>query len=134
MQHGLQDELDAVAVDAGEGVAEVDGYAVAEAGCQPEHALLAAGAGQAGPERGDRGGPVDDGQRGAVAAGRGGDEAAGEVGAGQERGVADEQLDSGFVGGDPAGPGAQPAGGARGVWPRGGFSWRGTAPTRAAPS
>ena len=39
MQDGLDDELDAVVVDAGEGVAEVDGRAVAEAGCQAEHAL-----------------------------------------------------------------------------------------------
>ena len=67
MQDCLDHQLDAAAVDAGEGVAEVHGYAGGQAGRQAEHPVLAAGAGQAVVQGGDRGGPVDDGQRGAVA-------------------------------------------------------------------
>ena len=97
MQDCLDHQLGAAAVDAGEGVAEVHGYAGSQAGRQAEHPVLAAGAGQAAVQCSDHGGPVDDGQRGAVAAGRGGDEAAGEVRAVQEHGMADEQLDAGLV-------------------------------------
>jgi hypothetical protein len=87
VQDGFHEELDAAVIDAGEGVAEVDRYAVAQAGCQPEHALFAAGARQVGVQGSDRGSPVDGGQAGAVAAGGAADEAASEVGAVQEGGM-----------------------------------------------
>src|SRR5260221_10560084 len=102
---GLDHEPDAAVVDTGKGVAEVHRYAAGEAGCQAEHPLLAAGAGQADVQGGDRGGPGDGGAGGAVAAGGGADEPAGEVGAVPERSAADGPRVSGFVGGDPAGPG-----------------------------
>ena len=86
MQDGVDHELDVAVIEAGEGVAEADGCAVGEAGCQAEHPVLAAGAGQAVIQGGDRGAPVDDGQAGAVAGDA--DEAAGEVprGPGTRRG------------------------------------------------
>jgi hypothetical protein len=42
VQDGVDHELDAAVVDAGQGVAEVHGYAAGQAGGQPEHPVLAA--------------------------------------------------------------------------------------------
>jgi hypothetical protein len=68
---------------------------VSGAGGQAEHPVLAAGAGQAVVQGGERGGPVDDGQAGAVAGGA--DEAAGEVGAREEHMMADVLLDADLI-------------------------------------
>jgi hypothetical protein len=83
VQDGGDHELDVAVIEADEGVAEVHRCAVGEAGCQAEHPVLAAGAGQAVIQGGDRGAPVDDGQ--AVAVAGDGDEAAGEVAAFSDR-------------------------------------------------
>ena len=57
MQDGFDHELDVAAIEAGESVAEVHWCAAGEAGCQAEHPVLAAGAGQVVVQGGDRGGP-----------------------------------------------------------------------------
>jgi hypothetical protein len=58
VQDGPDDERDRVVVEAGEGVLEVDGDAVGQAGGQAQDAVLTAGARQLpGVEGIDRGGP-----------------------------------------------------------------------------
>jgi hypothetical protein len=96
MADGCDQELDVVIVDTGECVPEIDRYPVSQACCDRQHSLLAAGAGQAGPQGSDRGRPVDGGhRRRAVRASVEVDELAGEVGSVQP-GLGDEELGGGF--------------------------------------
>lgn len=70
-----------MAVEAGDGVLEVDGYPVGQACRDPQHSLFASGAGQAGAQGADHGEPVDGGcWLPAVSAAVDADELAGEVG------------------------------------------------------
>jgi hypothetical protein len=107
---GCDQELNVVIVDTGESVPEIDGYPVGQACRDPQHSLLAAGAGQAGPQGGDRGGPVDGGHRPpASRAAVDVDELAGEVGSVQP-GLGDEELGGGFSAAEALGVGAQRGG------------------------
>ena len=108
-----EEEHGVAVVESGDGVAQVDGDAVGEAGGQQKDAPFAAGAGEvAAVEGGDGGVPVDGGHRGdAVAdAGSGLDEAAGEVVAVEERAVADQQSDTRFQRIEAGGAGAEGCG------------------------
>jgi hypothetical protein len=96
VEHSCDQELDVAVVETGESVPEIDGYPVSQARCDPQHALLAAGAGQAGSQGGDRGRPVDGGHLWpAGQAVLDADELAGEVGSVQP-GLGDEKLGCGF--------------------------------------
>src|SRR6266699_1811478 len=110
MPDGCDQELYIAVVDAGEGIPEVDGYAVGQACRDLQHPLLASGTGKARAQRGDRGGPVDDGRRlSAADSGVDGDEPAGEVGPVQP-GLGDEQLGGGFETAQALSVGTQPGG------------------------
>jgi hypothetical protein len=93
---GCDQELDVVVVDAGDGVREVDGYAVCQACGYPQHSLFAARAGQAGAQCGDHDRPVNGGRwLSAVRVGVDAGELAGEVGP-LKPALGGEELGSGF--------------------------------------
>jgi hypothetical protein len=101
---------DAAVVDAGDGVAEIDGNAADEAGRHLEDTPFPSGAGKiAAGQGGGCGVPVDGGHRDA-AAGAVFDEPAGEVVATQECPVAGEQGDLGFERVEPGGAGPEGGG------------------------
>jgi len=103
-------ELNVVIVDSSDSVPEIDGYPVSQACCDPQHSLLAAGAGQAGPQGSDRGRPVDGGhRRHAGRAAVDADELAGEVGSVQP-GLGDDELGGGFEAVEALSVGAQRGG------------------------
>jgi|SRR6267378_5842938 len=96
MEHGCDQELNVAVVETGDSVTEIDGYPVSQARCDLQHALLAAGASQAGSQGSDRGRPVDGGHL--WPAGQAAlevDELAGEVRSVQP-GSRDEELGCGF--------------------------------------
>src|ERR1700678_930189 len=87
---------DVLVVEAGEGVLEIDGDAVGQAGGDPQHPLLTPGARKTRSQCGDHGGPVDHGDLlPAANAGVDRDEAAGEV-VPVEPGLVDEEIGGGF--------------------------------------
>jgi hypothetical protein len=102
-----EEERGVAVVESGDGVAQVDGDAVGEAGGQQKDAPFPAGA-----QGGDGGAPVDGGHRGvAVAdAGAAGDEPGGEVITPKEGAVADEQGDTGFERVESCGAGVEGGG------------------------
>lgn len=113
MPDGGEEERGVAVVESGDGVAQVDGDAVGEAGGQQKDAPFAAGAWEfASLQGGDGGFPVDGGHRGgAVAdAGAAGDEPGGEVIAPKEGAVADEQGDAGFERVESCGAGVEGGG------------------------
>jgi len=108
--YGGDQEIEVVLVEAGECLAEVDGYPVSQACRDFQHPLLASGTRKADAQCGDHGGPVDDGHRLSTAgAGVDGDEPAGEVRLVQP-GLGDEELGGGFEAVQALSMGAQPGG------------------------
>src|SRR5580693_449658 len=105
-----EEERGVAVVESRDGVAQVDGDAVGEAGGQQEDAPFAAGAWEfACLQGGDGGFPVDGGHRGGAVADAGAvlDEPVGEVVAPKEGAVAGEQGDAGFEGVEPYGARAE---------------------------
>src|SRR6266536_1191299 len=110
MPDGCDQELDIAVFEAGEGIPEVDGYAVGQACGDLQHPLRDSGAGKARAQRGDRGGPVDDGRRlSDDDSGVDGDEPAGEV-VPVQPGLGDEELGGGWEAAEALSVGAQPGG------------------------
>jgi len=101
MQDGHDQELNVAVVEAGDGVPEVNGYAVGQACRNLQHPLLASGAGEPRVQGGDHGGPVDDGDwLPAANSGVDGDEPAGEV-VPVQPGLGYEKLGGGFEAAQP---------------------------------
>jgi hypothetical protein len=97
-------------VQASDGVAEADGSACGEAGCELEDAPFASGAWEASAVQGGGGGFPVDGGHGGADAGAVGDEPGGEVVAVQERAVGDEELGACFEWVEAGGAGAEGGG------------------------
>lgn len=101
---------DVLVIETGDGVTEVDGEAVGQAGGDPQHPLLTSGAGKTRSQGGDHGGLVHHGDLLPGAdGGVDGDEPAGEV-ISVEPGLVDEELGGGFEAVKPLGMGPEPGG------------------------
>src|SRR5260370_7373246 len=101
----LAEQAGVAGVDAGGGIAKVDGQAVAEACCQAKDPFLPGGAGQvAFVERVDRRGPVDAGQFGAAEAGAWVHELGPEIAASEPGGLADDRGPDALLRNHPPAP------------------------------
>jgi hypothetical protein len=93
---GSEKQVVVAVVESGDGVAEADGGACGEAGCELEDAPFASGAWEASAVQSGGGGLPVDGGHGGADAGAVGDEPGGEVVAVQERAVGDEEFGACF--------------------------------------